>query len=116
MAEYADFEKLKGEVHNGRYLRTEFGAANASTNGHPSASGALDQKVLCSFRKDGICAKQPNNTRTNTNVATQAVRTQMMHGQLDGSFRSYERVAQNHVERSRKTQAARCVRLLETTN
>jgi hypothetical protein len=49
-ADHTECTKLRSDTHNGRYLRTDFGSLNASSNGHPSASGALDQKVLCAFR------------------------------------------------------------------
>ena len=64
--------------------------------------------------KDGVCTQNPA-TKPTTVQMQRAVRQQMVQGQLDGSFRSIERAAEKHATRMRKTQNARCVRLLDST-
>lgn len=96
VATFTDCTQLRTQSQiNGRYMRPEFGSLNITTNGHPSASGALDQKTLCIFSKDqGVCAARTADKKPPTSVESQrAVRGQMVKSQLQGSFRSIERAS-----------------------
>lgn len=115
VAEYSDCTKLLRNPTQSRYMRTDFVATNISSNGHQSASGALDPKVLCNFSRDGVCARGKDQ-RASAMENQRAVLQYKVHGQLDGSFRSTERALQSQVNRSRKMQVARCEQLLQVSS
>ena len=112
--EYSPSQVLRSDGSNGRYLRSDYGSMNASSNGHPSVSGAVDQKLLCLYRKN---QEEPCNPPHTPKEAYRAVlREQLVSGQINNSFRSVERNTLQRVGRTRSMQMARCSRLLESNN
>lgn len=113
VADYTDCTRLRSGTTT-RFTRNDYGAGNISTNGHPNVSGALDQSVLCAFRKDGVCARPSGGAAATSSAERQrAVRNQMMQSQLNNTFRSVERATNMTTTREREKQQARCMRLLQ---
>ena len=108
--EYTKCTDLSSKGKISRYMRTDFGAMNASPNGYPNKSGALDKGVFCNFQNQQFCSSPAKSRAVQVEVRKQALQRQ-----LHGSFRSVERATMKGVKRRRDSQFAHCQKMLTST-
>lgn len=93
-----------------RFSKLQYGSTNISVNGHPHNSGVIDGNTLCVFRPaERVCREVMQSTRPSQT----AVRHQTVRQQLNGSFRSAERLALRKVTQQTKQQQIHCAHIVQ---
>lgn len=110
LGEYTKCTELTTKDKINRYMRSEFGAMNASPNGHPHQSGALNKEVFCNFQNQQFCTAPAKSKEMQVQV-----RRHVLHRQLNGSFRSIERATVKNMKRRRDSQYAHCEKMLKSS-